>query len=99
MSINTREVINNFSVEKLELQLKAKETYILIEKNNEKFIKIAKAFQENKLKNNESIIEIEKRMKKVGRDLDKMLMEISEENEQDQHHHKRSHLRRLHLLQ
>ena len=83
MSINTREIINNFSVEKLELQLKAKETYILIEENNEKFIKIAKAFQENKLKENESIIEIEKRMKKVGRDLDKMLEEI----EQEQHHH------------
>ena len=83
MSINTREIINNFSVEKLELQLKAKETYILIEENNEKFIKIAKAFQENKLKENESILEIEKRMKKVGRDLDKMVEEI----EQDQHHH------------
>ena len=86
MVINTREIINNFSVEKLELQLKAKETYVLIEENNEKFVEVAKAFQENKLKNNESIIEIEKRMKKVGRDLDKMLMEISEENEQDHHH-------------
>ena len=86
MSINTREVINNFSVEKLELQLKAKETYILIEENNKKFIEIAKAFQENKLKDNNSIIEIEKRMKKVGRDLDKMLDEV-EENKQEQHHH------------
>lgn len=87
MSINTREVINNFSVEKLELQLKVKETYNLIEKNNQKFIEIAKAFQENKLKNNESIIEIEKRMKKVGRDLDKMLEEVEQENKQVQHHH------------
>ena len=86
MSINTREVINNFSVEKLELQLKVKETYILIEENNKKFIEIAKAFQENKLKDNGSIIEIEKRMKKVGRDLDKMLDEV-EENNQEQHHH------------